>query len=585
MHRPSTVWNLIAKKPYAALAAVFLVIIQAVSNVSEVIIMERFINNFSGLQWMKSAIFAIVVSAIYAFYYLQAPLLGYIEDKICLQLRIHLERAVIEKTARISMEALENADNQALLARMHDKPEKRYTSGFFSVLHIFGGVLGTAGVFVLVIGKVPFFFPVILLLLVLMAVVFRLIGKSKAAMYQTRQESCRRSDYLSGLLFERNLSQEKKLFGYTPYIQKLYKEETIQSGKKLTRSIFFSNMVLWVYDNITFLFSASAYLVLLVPLYKGQIDIGLYISIIPALARLGAFFVATGSSYWPVYQEYLSCLKDMGELYALPEQYYVNTQENSAPPVFHVIKGENIVFRYPGQEKPVLDGLDFTFYAGKNYALAGENGCGKTTLLKLVMGFYKPDSGIITIDGINTQDMGFEEQQRYFSAVFQDFGRYYYTVKENIIISSLGKKDWYTGMEMAAKEAGVDKRILSFPDDYNTQLGNLEDSGTGLSGGQWQRLSIARMLYRRAGICIWDEPAAAMDALAESRLYKDFLHKRNDKCANIFVTHRLGAAAVADEICVMESGRFVEQGNHAQLMQKKDGLYSRMFQAQKGMYE
>ncbi len=170
--------------------------------------------------------------------------------------------------------------------------------------------------------------------------------------------------------------------------------------------------------------------------------------------------------------------------------------------------------------------------------------------------------------------MGFEEQQRYFSAVFQDFGRYYYTVKENIIISSLGRKDWYTGMEMAAKEAGVDKRILSFPDDYNTQLGNLEDSGTGLSGGQWQRLSIARMLYRRAGICIWDEPAASMDALAESRLYKDFLHKRNDKCANIFVTHR-----------VMESGRFVEQGNHAQLMQKKDGLYSRMFQAQKGMYE
>ena len=201
------------------------------------------------------------------------------------------------------------------------------------------------------------------------------------------------------------------------------------------------------------------------------------------------------------------------------------------------------------------------------------------------MGFYQPDSGSITIDGVNIQELGFAKVQQYFSAVFQDFNRYDYTIKENIFISSLGKESLGDAIHRAAREAEMDTWILSNPDAYDTKLGDLEDGGIDLSRGQWQRLAIARMLYRKAGIYIWDEPAAAMDPLAESRLYADFLHKRSEQCANIFVTHRLGAAVKADEICVLENGRFVEQGNHAQLLQKKDGLYRRMFQAQKGMYE
>ena len=136
-----------------------------------------------------------------------------------------------------------------------------------------------------------------------------------------------------------------------------------------------------------------------------------------------------------------------------------------------------------------------------------------------------------------------------------------------------------------ATEAEIDQWILSCADNYNTKLGNLEEGGIDLSGGQWQRLSIARMLYRKAGIYIWDEPTAAMDPLAESRLYTAFFQKRAKQNANIFVTHRLGAAVSADEICVLEKGRLVEQGTHKQLMENKDGLYYQMFCAQKGMYE
>ena len=192
----------------------------------------------------------------------------------------------------------------------------------------------------------------------------------------------------------------------------------------------------------------------------------------------------------------------------------------------------------------------------------------------------------ITIDNKDIKELTFAERQSLFSAVFQDFNHYTYTIKENIFLSNLKEKTAITEkMQQAAKEAELDSWISSYPYAYNTQLGTLEENGIELSGGQWQRLSIARMLYRKANIYIWDEPTAAMDPLAESRLYTNFLQKRSKQCANIFVTHRLGAAVCADEIYVLENGKLVEQGSHIQLMQKSDGLYRQMFQAQKGMYE
>lgn len=580
----------------AALAAGTLIMIQAAFTMLEVIVLQRFLDGFSAAHFIpgKSLRGLAALAAMYAFRYFQKPLLNWLSGSIALQLRESLDRLVIRKAERLSLVSLENADHQALLERVQDAPEKRYTNGLFAILEIAGGVIQTAGVLFLLAGSVPYFLVVIVLLLGLMGIVFRIIGQNRVKLYQARQEIGRRGDYLSGILFDRRLAQEKKLFGYTPYIQKVYEEENIQANRKLLGRIFASNLILWFYDTITFLFSASAYLVFLIPLGRGEINIGLYIAVIPALTRLGAFFVAVGSEYLPTYQEYRACLKDINALEELEEQYYIHAgnegsspesgQEEQRPPAFHEIRGENIVFRYSGSDKPVLNGLNFTFYAGKNYALAGENGCGKSTFVKLLMGFYKPESGKITIDGRDIQEMEFSQLQNCYSAVFQDFNRYDYTIRENIVMSAAGG-DEKPQMERAAEEVGLGEWIESLPDAYDTTLGNLTEGGVNLSGGQWQRLAIARMLCRSASIYIWDEPTAAMDPLAESKLYTAFLKKRSGRLTNIFITHRLGACVSADEICVLADGRFVEQGSHAQLMEKKDGIYRSMFEAQKGMYE
>lgn len=599
MNHSKNIWSLlIQKKPAvcATLAAAILVMIQAAFTVLEVIVLQRFLDGFSAAVFKpgQSLGYIAALAAMYAFRYFQTPLFNWLNGSIALQLRESLDYLIIKKAERISLVSLEHTDHQALLGRVQDAPEKRYTNGLFAILEIVGSMIQTAGVLLLLAGSVPYFLVVILLLLGLMAVVFRIIGKNRVKLYHARREIGRRGDYLSGILFDRRLAQEKKLFGYTSYIQKIYEEENIQSNRKLLGRIFASNLILWFYDNITFLVSASAYLVFLIPLSRGEINIGLYIAIIPALTRLGAFFVAVGSKHLPTYQEYRACLKDITALEELEEQFYVYAAKESCnsegiqveqrPPAFHEIRGENIVFCYPGSDKPVLNGLNFTFNAGKNYALVGENGCGKSTFVKLLMGFYKPESGKITIDGKDIQEMEFSELQSCYSAIFQDFNRYDYTIRENIIMSAPGDAA-KPQMERAAGEAGLDEWISAFPDAYDTTLGNLTEGGVNLSGGQWQRLAIARMLYRKAGIYIWDEPTAAMDPLAESRLYTAFLKKRADNLTNIFITHRLGACVSADEICVLADGHFVEQGSHVHLMQKKDGMYRSMFEAQKGMYE
>ncbi len=599
MNCSKSLWSLLIHKKcavYATLASGILVMLQAAFTVLEVIVLQRFLGGFSGTFFKsgQSLRYMAALAFMYAFRYFRVPLLNWLKGSIALQLRESLDNLIIKKTERISLVSLEHADHQALLGRVQDAPEKRYTNGLYAILEIAGGVMQTVGVLFLLAGSVPYFLVVILLLLGLMVIVFRMIGKNRVKLYHARQEIGRRGDYLSGILFDRRLAQEKKLFGYTPYIQKIYKEENIRSNRKLLGRIFASNLVIWFYDIMTFLFSASAYLVFLIPLSKGEIDIGLYIAVIPALTRLGAFFVAVGSEYLPTYQEYRECLKDIKALEELDEQFYIHeTSEKYDPKVdrveqrsvtFHEIRGENVVFHYAGSDRPVLNGLNFTFKAGKNYALVGENGCGKSTFVKLLMGFYKPENGRITIDGKDIQEMAFSELQSYYSAVFQDFNRYDYTIRENIVISALGDAV-KSQMERAAEETGLGEWIAALPDAYDTTLGNLAEGGVNLSGGQWQRLAIARMLYRNAGIYIWDEPTAAMDPLAESRLYTAFLRKRSNNLTNIFITHRLGACVSADEICVLADGHFVEQGSHIQLMQKKDGLYKSMFEAQKGMYK
>jgi ABC-type multidrug transport system fused ATPase/permease subunit len=224
-----------------------------------------------------------------------------------------------------------------------------------------------------------------------------------------------------------------------------------------------------------------------------------------------------------------------------------------------------------------------TVAPGETLVLVGLNGAGKTTLLKLLTRLYDPTGGRILLDGYDLREYEVEDLYRMFGIIFQDFGRYAVTVQENIQFGDIATEAEESRVREAAVSSGAAQFIDKLTDGYQTPLMRVfEIDGTELSGGQWQKLAIARAFYGHGDVIILDEPTAALDALAEQEIYNQFDRLRKDK-TTIFVSHRLSSATVASKILVLEYGRIIEEGDHATLMAKR-GRYFELFTTQASRY-
>ena len=241
----------------------------------------------------------------------------------------------------------------------------------------------------------------------------------------------------------------------------------------------------------------------------------------------------------------------------------------------------SVSFKYPGADRPAIENVSFTIESGEKVAVVGRNGAGKSTLVKLMLRLYQPDAGVILLDGIPLQDYAIEDLRKKTSVVFQDFAKFYLSIRDNIALGDLskGQNDW---IESAAKKAQVDDFANELPRGYDTLLGKHFDGGVELSGGQWQRISLARAFVRDADLIVLDEPSSALDPIAESHLYERFKDLTNDKSA-LFITHRLGSVRIADKIIVLSEGKIVGIGSHNELM-AAEGDYAVLFRTQAENY-
>ena len=240
------------------------------------------------------------------------------------------------------------------------------------------------------------------------------------------------------------------------------------------------------------------------------------------------------------------------------------------------------VFTYPGRESPAVDGVSIHIPAGKVVALVGENGSGKTTLIRLLTGLYLPNEGAVLRGGVDTRDAAPVSLFSRVTAVFQKYHSYKLTARENVGVSQLSKPTDDAALDTLAESVGMEVHSEAYPEDWDTLLSR-DFGGCELSGGQWQRVAIARGMYRDHDLVVLDEPTAAIDPLAESLIYERFMEIARGKTA-LIVTHRLGSARRADWILVMKEGRVCQQGTHDQLLQE-DGEYQRMFRAQAQWYQ
>jgi ATP-binding cassette subfamily B protein len=222
-----------------------------------------------------------------------------------------------------------------------------------------------------------------------------------------------------------------------------------------------------------------------------------------------------------------------------------------------------------------LKGLDLEIHKGKSLAIVGRNGCGKTTLVKLLCRLYDPQQGSIYYDDADVRLINLEDLRNSIGIIFQDFIRYHLTVRENITLGKVADDTRLNAVYQAAVTAGAEDFVKPLPKGYDTLLGNQFPGGIELSGGQWQRLALARAFFRDAGLLILDEPTASLDIATEARIYAHFKTMTEGRTA-LLISHRLSTVRIADHIVVMDEGKVVELGDHDSLM-SLGGIYSEMF--------
>src|SRR6202035_2924521 len=239
----------------------------------------------------------------------------------------------------------------------------------------------------------------------------------------------------------------------------------------------------------------------------------------------------------------------------------------------------NVSFRYPGSSRLVLNGLNFHLRPGERVALIGENGEGKTTIVKLITRLYDPTEGQVLLDGVDLREYRLEDLYREIGVIFQDFMRYEMTARENIAV---GRIDDLKMLETAASKSLADEVIARLPGGYEQMLGRRFETGVDLSGGEWQKVALARAYLRDAQILVLDEPTAALDARSEHEVFERFAELTKGKMA-LLISHRFSTVKMADRIIVLERGVIAEDGHHNELLQNK-GRYAEMFELQAASY-
>ena len=327
----------------------------------------------------------------------------------------------------------------------------------------------------------------------------------------------------------------------------------------------------------------SLMIILLGPVRSGTVTVGLFLAVTQSLLDLDIVWgfmqtvngIARDSEFF----------RDLTTFVSLDEAARVRPAHHPrSSTMLECLELSDVRFRYPGAGHDVLDGVSCTFRPGRHYAIVGANGAGKTTVTRLITGLYPVQKGDIRLNGRPIGDYSPEEIRSHFAIVYQDFARYGLTLRENITFGRRpdGESEdrfWTRLLNLV----GLEETVARLPRGLDTPLGKLKEDGMDLSGGEWQRVAMARALAMPGDVLILDEPTASLDPLAESRLYELFA-RISERKTTLFISHRLGATKLADEILVLSGGRISESGNHAALMDS-DGLYRRMYESQRRWYE
>jgi ATP-binding cassette subfamily B protein len=426
-----------------------------------------------------------------------------------------------------------------------------------------------------------------LLLLLIAGILPAFLGESHFAFLgyarNFRQTPIRRElDYLRVLGGSREAAKELKLFGLKDFLIKRFtrlSDQIYDENVALARRRLIAGSLLSMIGTAGYY---SAYVYVIWRTVTGELSIG-------TLTFLTGAIVQASSNIQQVFST-LSSIADQAlfltDLLAFFEmQPTIRSKDNALPAPRPIVRGfefRNVSFRYPGTSRMVLNGLNITLRAGERVALVGENGEGKTTLVKLMTRLYDPVEGQVLLDGVDLREYDLEDLYREIGVIFQDFMRYEMTARENIAVGQIAEINNTPLLQMAAHKSLADAVIERLPHDYDQMLGRRFETGVDLSGGEWQKVALARAYLRDAQVLILDEPTAALDARSEFEVFQRFAELTTGKTA-LFISHRFSTVRMAQRILVLEHGRIAEDGSHDELS-TLGGRYAEMFEMQAASY-
>jgi len=585
------VWE--AKKSLLLLM-IFMAVFNGVSPVISAYISANLLNTVADVLKMDSPAFSLIVSTLlpalllqfgYMFFVSLVNSVSHMVTRISSELVTnHVKTKIMNKAKEIDIASFDMPEFYEKFENANREAGSRPIEVIRATFNIVSTLISAIS-FVIILAAIAWFAPLVVVALSLPSAIITFHYRKKNFNYMRRRSKDRRQmNYYSNMLVNKDMVKELRLFGLSDTFIFNYN----QVFNKYFAGIKHLIVGEWMWNiGITLVTTAVNcalffFIAYTVTTGGGEIgDYSLYTGALTSVASGVAALVTTTSSIYEGTLFIDNMIVFMNEKKRIKSTL---TQPREVKRhVGHTIEFKNVSFRYPGTERDVLKNISFTVHPGDTVVLVGLNGAGKTTLLKLLTRLYDPTEGVILLDGYDIKEYDTDGLYSMFGAIFQDFGKYAFSVNENVAFGEVSKPLDKELVKQSAKASSADEFITHLPNGYETPLMRVfEPNGIEPSIGQWQKLAIARAFYSDSDVLILDEPTASLDAIAEQEIFNQFDTLRRDK-TSFFVSHRLSSATIATKILVLEYGRLVEEGNHAELMQKK-GIYYTLFTTQANRY-
>ncbi|GIN71347.1 HlyB/MsbA family ABC transporter [Bacillus sp. J14TS2] len=492
-----------------------------------------------------------------------------------------LNNHIFEKSTALDLRSFETEQYYNQLENAKRATTNQLTHAIESIGSLLGHLVELV-VIIFAISKAGIIPAILLVIGSIPLIITNILANREFTRVNYRQSPLKRKfQYWLNLSTSRSTAAELRLFGLGPFFLKKWKGisdqligELLQARKQTAFTSIKGTILLLIILSLMIISTVYSTI-------NGTITVGVFVAFLYMLNR---------------YQQAIQLISHYGEMLSdfffqfqyVPKFLQIGTEEattgSKAPEnIQEGVVFENVYFSYPGSSKPVLQNIHLHIPVGQKVAIVGENGAGKSTLALLLLGLYKPTKGRILVDGMDLNDIHPVTWRKKGAAVFQNFVKYQLSAQENIVFGDIAHFADIDKLRYSAQQSGIDEVLTQLPYSYQTLLGREYENSKDLSGGEWQKVAIARAYFKDADILVLDEPTASLDAQSEYEVYKQFSRVAGGK-TTMLISHRLGSAKLADNIIYLQAGKLVETGTHEELI-AREGPYAYLYREQAEWYQ